>query len=598
MIAQLKLKAFIVIIVALLLCALPFTLYPSPAFAQAPSPSSVFPSSNLQPQNPASNFQLPTSISPTSPLYTDLLVHNIFHTFSCLAVGQSVIGQPCLTYQFQKNAQGMMQEIPVLSSTNLSGGTLGAVTGLIAGLYQNPPVRTVDYLASVGKGLGIVKEAQAQGVVGSGANVLSPIINLWQASRNIAYVIMIIIFVVIGMMIIFRQKINPQTVITAQAALPGLVIGLILITFSYFLAGLISDTAFVGVNLVGHYFSAAQPGSNPKLAQDISSDNIGNIFSQFVGMISSGDISSIINSVLNSLDGGVQFWVRLFAGIIGFQTGASLGGPIGSLAGAGFCGAVTGPLAPFCAALSGLAGQFVSGVILGSLAATRPGETFGLVLYFVAMAILIYTMFKLLLRLINSYLTIIFLVISAPFQFLFSSLPGRQGLATDWILNLLANVLAFPAVFAVFYFVAYLWGSDTAPGQFFGITSQLNPTDTQTLPLLGGIDLHFIRILLAFGALIATPTIPDIVIRTISKVSQAGQLIGQEIGAGTRAGQGYAGRVGAVPGQLGGNLTRYTEQFGPKKTIGPGGPTGVQVIGEPSLFDRLRGRTTPTKTPI
>ena len=145
---------------------------------------------------------------------------------------------------------------------------------MIGMLYQNPPVRTADYLASISGNFGMVREASAQ-VVGSGAAVLHPILALWQVSRNISYVIMIVIFLIIGMMIIFRNKINPQTVITAQAALPGLVIGLIMITFSYFLAGLISDMAFVGTNVVGYYFSAVRGDTNPpqNLVQDISKKN-------------------------------------------------------------------------------------------------------------------------------------------------------------------------------------------------------------------------------------------------------------------------------------------------------------------------------------
>lgn len=547
-----------------------FTL-PVPVLAQAATPSS--------------NLQLPTSVSPTSPIYTDLLVHNMFHTFSCLAVGQSVIGQPCLNY---------VQGVPVLSQVNLQGGTLGAVTGVIGLMYQNPPVRTYESLAGLGQTLGIVKEAKAQ-VGGSGAGVLQPIQTLWQVSRNISYVIMIIIFVVIGLMVMFRQRINPQTVITAQAAIPGLVIGLILITFSYFLAGLISDTAFIGVNLVGHYFSAALPGSSPRLVPNIASENVGSISSKFVGMISIGDISGVIDSVMGSLEAGVQFWVRLLAGIIGFQTGASVGGPIGSIAGTGICASVGGILAAFCAPLTTLAGQITGGAILGGLAFGAPGATFGFVLYFVAIAAVIYTMFRLLLRLITSYLTIIFLVISAPFQFLFSSLPGRQGIATDWILNLLANVLAFPAVFAVFYFVAYLWGPNTAPGNFFGITDQLSTTDNQTLPLLGGMSLSFIRTLLGFGAILATPTIPEIVIRSISKVSQAGQLIGQEIGAGTRAAQGYAGRVGAVPGQIGRGLAPLQQLGASYETVIDPRTGDPMILYKPSIIGRLRHERAETR---
>ncbi|MEK7616563.1 MAG: hypothetical protein AAB414_00720 [Patescibacteria group bacterium] len=587
-----KVLRFLVIVLTFNICVLSL---PSPVHAQSSTPSST-----LQLQNPASSFQLPSSIPPTSPIYTDLLVHNLFHTFSCLSIGSSIIGQPCLTYQITQNAQGAIQGVPILSSANLSGGLLGATTGLIAGLYMNPPVRTIDYLASVGEGLGIVKPAHAQ-VVGSGAQVLSPILKLWQVSRNISYVIMIIIFVIIGFMVMFRQRINPQTVITAQAALPGLVIGLILITFSYFFAALLTDTAFLGVNVVGHYFSAAQTGSPPKLAQDIAGDNVGTIFSKFVGMLSVGDISGALGSVFNSLDGGVQFWIRLLAGVIGFQTGASIGGPIGSLGGAGICAAVAGTLtapaggigaaiAPFCGMLTGLAGQVIGGSVLGIPAFANPTFTFSLVIYFVAIAVLIYAMFKLLLRLINSFLSIIFLTVTAPFQFLAAALPGRQGVATNWILNMLANVLAFPAVFAVFYFVAYLWGTNTAPGQLFGITASPGVAGPQTLPLFGGLDLNFIRILLAYGALLATPAIPDIINRTIGRMGQAGQLIGQEISGSTRAGQGYAGRLGAAPGQTGRALGPLGQSLGDTYEIipAPNDPLGYYVYRKPGIAGALR----------
>ncbi|MBU1000688.1 hypothetical protein KKE78_04830, partial [Patescibacteria group bacterium] len=137
---------------------------------------------------------LPPVISPTSPLYTDLLVNNMFHSFFCLAIGQSAISQPCLTYQVTRDTQGAIQSVPVLSQVNLSGGTLGAVTSVIGALYMNPPVKTTDYLASVGQGLGIIKDAHAITGQPSGTSILNPILKLWQVSRNISYIVMIIVF--------------------------------------------------------------------------------------------------------------------------------------------------------------------------------------------------------------------------------------------------------------------------------------------------------------------------------------------------------------------------------------------------------------------
>src|SRR3989344_1874535 len=526
----------------------------TPASAQTPSAVTVATSSSTSGEpklTPEVSQTIPSYIPPTSPLYTDLLVNNLFHSFSCLAIGQSMIGQPCLTYKVTKNAQGALQGIPVLSQVNLSGGALGSVTSVIGALYLNPPVRTADYLASVGTGLGIVKEANAQ-VVGSGAAVLSPILSLWQVSRNVSYVIMIIIFVVIGLMVMFRNKLNPQTVITAQAALPGLVIGLILITFSYFLAGLISDMAFVGTNVVGYYFVAAQGRlDDPQfkdqlnLTQKISQSSILDILAPLTGIVTRERADDAANRFVSQL--GDAIWpIRIAI----FFLSAQFLMPI--------AGGIPPPFGLIAAPIVSLFGGAVANIGLPFF--------LGYFLSFAAALALTYQMIKLLIKLIMAYLTIIFLTISAPFQFLFASLPGRQGIATGWIMNMLGNILIFPAVVAVIYFVAFLLGPElmaphcpqaTCPFKVSNLNQESNialvsPVYAQganeiignsSFPLLGGMDLNFVKILLAFGALMALPTIPDIITRAIGKGGQAGSMIGQEIMGGFREGQGYAQRT-------------------------------------------------------
>lgn len=491
---------------------------------------------------PTALNQIPTTISPSSPFYTDLIVHNLFHSFSCLAVGHSIIEQPCLTYQVTRNSQGVVQSIPVLSQINTSGGVLGTTTSLIGMLYTNRPIKTTDYLASVGQDLGIIKKANAQ-VIGSGAQVLNPILRLWQVSRNISYVVLIIIFVLIGLMVMFRSKINPQTVITAQAAIPGMIVGLILITFSYFLAGLVSDMAFIGTNVVGFYFSAVrkQADQPQNLVQDISTENSLSIFSDFVGIVTRERAHTVVGTIFDGLDAGTKANLRV---VIGFIT-------------AQFFAPLTASIPPPLGLITAVALPLVT----GGITAADPAFTLSFLLSFIAGFVLLYAMLKLLLRLVTAYLTIIFLTISAPFQFLAAALPGRQGIATGWILSMLGNVLAFPAVLVIFYFVAFILaplqpGKDFGPLRISNINQSQNNTviptiyaasdvdiiDSHTFPLFGGMDLAFIRILMAFGALVALPSIPDIVVRAIGKASQAGQMIGQEISSGVGGGQKYAGQ--------------------------------------------------------
>lgn len=494
---------------------------------------------------------LPASISNTSPVYSELIVSNLFHTLSCLAVGQSNIGQPCLNYQMTKDAQGIISSVPVLSKTNLSNGALGSLTSMIGGLYANPPVRAGDYVASVGKNLGFVKEANAQ-VVGSGANVLAPILSLWAVSRNIAYLAMIIIFVVIGIMVMFRKKLNPQTVITAQSALPGLVIGLILITFSYFLAGLISDTAFIGTNIVGYYFKTVSPGT---LDVDLTTNNFLKIFSKGAGIITFSDMYSILSNFYDDLDNGSynplsnpKLVLSNFLGFIAAQT-----------------------VLPF-AQMGGGITQVISGLVTFAGVAAAPVATTAASANFIIVLMLLYAMFKLLLRLLNSYLMIIFLVVTAPFHFLISALPGKQGFATNWILNLFANVLVFPAVLAMFYLASFLSGRAIGPISVPPVTSMDSGTITvfatnhtpsisgrETFPLLGGFDLKLINVLLAFAALLATPTIPDLVVQTFGRPGKAGGAINQTIVGTIGAGRGYAGQTTKGMQGMAGQVGRLTD---------------------------------------
>jgi hypothetical protein len=72
----------------------------------------------------------------------------------------------------------------------------------------------------------------------------STVLGLWKAMRNLAYLIFVLILVVFGFMVMFRYKINPQTVITVQSALPKVIVCLLLITFSWPIGSL-------GLQLIG-----------------------------------------------------------------------------------------------------------------------------------------------------------------------------------------------------------------------------------------------------------------------------------------------------------------------------------------------------------
>ena len=135
----------------------------------------------------------------------------------------------------------------------LRNSAVGMTCNLIAAMYANPPASTAYYAYDLLQNAGFAPKAYAQGIGFSG---LSPILPLWKAFRNISYMILVIVLIAIGFMIMFRMKIDPQTVISVQNALPKIVVTLILITFSYAIAGLLIDLMYLTLLLVINIFGS------------------------------------------------------------------------------------------------------------------------------------------------------------------------------------------------------------------------------------------------------------------------------------------------------------------------------------------------------
>ncbi len=73
---------------------------------------------------------------------------------------------------------------------------------------------------------------------------------IWSAVRNIAYMFFVLVFVVGGFMIMFRHKLGGQTIVLVYNTLPNVVLGLILVTFSFAIAGFILGVGGVLINFI------------------------------------------------------------------------------------------------------------------------------------------------------------------------------------------------------------------------------------------------------------------------------------------------------------------------------------------------------------
>lgn len=419
-----------------------------------------------------------------------------------------------------ENGKTVAYSTPGIGTDNPDGGALGLTTNAIASLY-NPPTSSVEYLANIGESIGISpKSAYAQGVEGSGNNVIKPVYALWQVMRNIAYVAFILIFIAAGMMIMFRQKLNPQTVIGIQQALPGLVIGLIMVTFSYFIAAFIVDLTFVGTRLVAEIFIMTNQPNYYGCTEDITGISPCTAANSKIGILNTynksdafymyGHVGSRINNVSDVFG---QSWATFspkaqtppgpsgannkpFWEIIPEKIGDAVGGAFRGAVGGGPLGLFAiGPIGFTVGMWSGLLsyniGQFAGAGLISTLAAI-------LVPLILGIALMIQFV-RLILALLMSYLQILIMVIFGPFLILFSAIPGKGGVLGYWFKSLLANVLVFPAVFAGFLFAGMLLQWNNA-----GLKDA-------AMPMFGGLGPDILKSLLAFGVLLGLPSIPDMV---------------------------------------------------------------------------------------
>ena len=117
--------------------------------------------------------------------------------------------------------------------SSVSGSLLG-VANFIQGIVINEPVPvnlalfwndSVSRVPFFGKAL--AQESSYSGPF------LDLILGIWKVTRNFAFGILSAVMVVIGIMIMSRKKLNPQVYVTAQTALPRVVLAVILIAFSY-----------------------------------------------------------------------------------------------------------------------------------------------------------------------------------------------------------------------------------------------------------------------------------------------------------------------------------------------------------------------------
>lgn len=190
-----------------------------------------------------------------------------------------------------------------------NGGAAGFIASGIDYMYQNPAASGMQYFADIGSKLNLVPPVYAQGQ-GFRRIIDVGVLDIWRGFRNAGYVVFVVMFVALGLAIMFRVNLNPQTVINIQSAIPRVIIALLLVTFSFAITGLLLDVARLLTNLVDAVFNV-------------------------IGV----DWPRTIGNIAGSLFTGATI-VAVFVGLLAIL------GPVGG-AGAAFMGAAIGIVAVF-----------------------------------------------------------------------------------------------------------------------------------------------------------------------------------------------------------------------------------------------------------
>ncbi|OGG01632.1 hypothetical protein A2Z33_07645 [Candidatus Gottesmanbacteria bacterium RBG_16_52_11] len=319
-------------------------------------------------------------------------------------------------------------------------------------IYGNPPADLALWMRDTGESLGILPRsayAQSPGVGFSGLAALLP---LWKVFRNIAYLMLAFVMIVIGFMVMLRKKIDAKTVVTVQNAIPRVIVALILVTFSYAIIGFLIDAMYLVMVLTLNIISSAGESINPEIFNKSSA--LGYVTGNFMDVA-----GGFISGVIDSLDDVAM----LLAGSAWKEAAATVGIAIGSI----------------FTIIKGNVIEGAKGVLLVS----------ALLAGIIALTVLI-ALARILVMLISAYIQLIIAVLFGPLQLMTSALPGSHAFE-NWIKNVISNLLVFPITAALIMIGQILVNTEMAGDQRLWGPPLLAPSGAKGMAGIIGIGLLF-----------------------------------------------------------------------------------------------------------
>ncbi len=519
------------VIIFVLLSIFYFLSSAAPSYAA----SQITPSPAIQHPSPNTNPDLPNNLHN----WTQNVMIEVMSALTCQLAGVDPINpkQGCLGIDQKSGKIGFLP-------SPQTGGAIGFMGNMITTLYT-PPLHTGDYFQNLASNFGITKHAFAQNTGGTGFQGLTPLIGIWSAFRNIVYLFLVIVFIVIGLAIMLRVKIDPRTVMTIQNQIPKIIIGILVVTFSFAIAGFLIDLMWVMIYLIFGLISSISPDVaksiaelNPSLIQGQTALGVGGQIGGSQGIVGvvgisntvAGSVKDIMYHLL-AFDKSLSFTNLLadaisgvVAGFIGIQL-AQIPSP-----------AIFGNSIPF-------------GVIAGAI--TAPTTFLAtktviatwlpyLIVFLIVFIALLIALIRLWFTLLMAYVHILIDVVLAPFWIIGGIVPGSPISISGWLRDIGANLLAFPVTIAMFMLGKVFMDA-------FQKCPAVNPNCSASNfvpPLIGNPgDPSLIGSLIGLGIILMTPNVVNM-LKTALKAPKLDTGLGKALGPGIGVPIGTARSIG------------------------------------------------------
>ncbi len=453
----------------------------------------VFP---VSAQNIESSSYLEPNVDASVPknlhTFTQSLFIEFFSTYTCFVIGADPISPngKCL---------GVDPQTKKITYVDNNGGAVNQM-GQLIGMTYNFPISSNDYATYLSHNFGFSKKAQAAEEGGIGFEGLKPIQKIWIQFRNIVYLLFSLIVVIIGLGIMFRFKLNDRAVMAVQNQIPKIIITLVLVTFSFPIAGFLIDMMWVLLLLLFATFSPLD-----------ESGALGNML-KYAFNTPFGFANHLYNLPLPFTDSelGIGFFIIPFK--IALGTGEVISNVINNLG--IFHNTITqtvtriiflipqsvSPVYQDCVIqhiesdggiISRVTGISLDAMwdctedvnVIGSVA----GILGGMIMFFIVSIAIFITLVRIWFRLLTSYIRVLLAVILSPFWIAMGIIPNSGLGFGAWLKYIITYLLVFPATIFMFL-IAKVLMSAFAPGEEYFTPPLIgNPGAPEALSALFGM---------------------------------------------------------------------------------------------------------------